>query len=69
MHPFVSFEGGGIFLQRRTGGFLWINSLRSMADVFGNVSVAAKRCDFEIFAISTLLTGIMIKKLIHISLN
>ena len=34
MHPFVSFGGGGILLQRRTGGFLWINSFRSLADHF-----------------------------------
>ena len=36
---------------------------------FGDVTVAAKLCDFEIFAISTLLAGIMMTKEIHVWLN
>ena len=69
MHPFVSFGGGGILLQRRSGGFLWINSFRSLADHFFGRWLWQPNFVIEIFAISTFPSGIMVTKVIHVWLN
>ena len=69
MHPFVSFGAAAFFCSAElvdSGGLIHSGA---WPIIFGNVALAAKLCDCEIFAISTLLAGIMVTKAIYVWFN